>query len=115
MESKEKEIWKAIDGYEGKYEISNLGRVKSLNYKNTFKEKILEPRTTEKGYEEIQLWNNYKQKHFKIHRLVASAFLPNENNYKEVNHINHIRNDNHVSNLEWCDRQYNNSHKINSK
>ena len=92
----DQEIWKDIEDYNGLYQISSFGRVKSLRQNIIMK---LSP--TEKGYLKINLHKNKKVKTFKVHRLVAKAFIPNTDNKSEINHINHIRNDNRVSNLEW--------------
>lgn len=92
----DQEIWKDIEDYNGLYQISSFGRVKSLRQNIIMK---LSP--TEKGYLKINLRKNKKVKTFKVHRLVAKAFIPNTDNKSEINHINHIRNDNRVSNLEW--------------
>ena len=111
------EIWKDIKGYEGLYQVSNLGRVKSLprlmwNGKGYYmsKEKILSLKPSKKGYVKIALWKNREKEYFLVHRLVAEAFIPNPNNLPEVNHIiddfEH-RSDNRVENLEWCTRDYN--------
>ena len=100
------EIWKTIDGYEG-YEVSNYGRVKSLGNDKTRKEKILKPATTKDGYQIVCFCKNCKSKWFSVHRLVAMAFIPNPNNLPQVNHIDEVKTNNHVSNLEWCDRKYN--------
>ena len=96
------EIWKNIKGYNGLYQISNLGNIYSL-YTN----KILKPFINEKGYLRIDLKGNGKRKIFKVHRLVAEHFINNPNNYKEVNHINGVKTDNRVENLEWCTRSHN--------
>jgi len=95
-----KETWKDIPNYEGLYQVSNLGKVKSLLFN---KEKILKTRLSTKGYELI----NLKGKTFRVHTLVANTFLSNPNNYKEVNHKNERKADNNVDNLEWCSRKYN--------
>ena len=104
------EIWKDIKGYEGLYQVSNKGHVKSLNYRRTGKEGILKGRLDKDGYLRVGLCKNKKQKPFYIHRLVAKAFLPNPNNLPEVNHIDENKENNHVENLEWCDRKYNNNY-----
>ena len=97
------EVWKDIEGYEGLYQISNYGRVKSLKYG---KERIL--KTVENnGYQHVLLFKNGKGKWFYVHRLVAMVFIPNPDNLTEINHISEIKNDNRVVNLEWCDRKYN--------
>lgn len=96
------EEWKDIDGYNGLYQISNLGRVKSL-LSNT----ILKPNHDSYGYVRVNLYKDKKSKIHKIHRLVAKAFLPDYSDELEVNHKNEIKDDNGLSNLEMCDRQYN--------
>lgn len=103
------EIWKNIDGYNGLYQISNLGRVKSLGNgnSNNSKERILKPGITRGDYLQVNLSKDGKRKHYYIHRLVASAFIDNPDNLLEVNHINEDKADNRVNNLEWCDRAYN--------
>ena len=102
------EIWKDIKGYEGLYQVSNLGRVKSLKFG---KERILKPGRKKIGYLIVLLYdNNGICKWFRIHRLVAEAFIPNPNNLPEVNHKDEDKSNNRVSNLEWCTRQYNNEY-----
>lgn len=101
------EQWKDIEGYEGQYQISNYGRVKSLNYNNTKKEKILKFGKNTGGYLHVVLCKDGKIKNYLVHRLVAQAFLPNPNNYEEVNHKNEDKTMNHLENIEWCDRKYN--------
>ena len=102
-----KEIWKDIEGFEGKYQISNMGRVKSLNFKLTGKEQIMSLKINKYGYKQILLYKDKKYKTLLIHRLVAQAFIPNPNNYPIINHINEDKTDNRVDNLEWCTQQYN--------
>lgn len=97
------EIWKNIEGYEGRYMISNYGRVKSF----IGHEKILTPRINTKGYYSVQLSKNKKAKSFLIHRLVAIAFIDNPKGLPYINHKDEDRTNNHVSNLEWCDEKYN--------
>ena len=104
------EIWKDIKGYEGLYQVSNMGRIKSLNYRNTGEEGILRHSLDSYGYLKVTLHKNGKQKYFRIHRLVAETFIPNVNNLPEVNHIDENKENNHVENLEWCDRKYNNNY-----
>ena len=106
MENLNNEVWRNIDEYDN-YQVSNLGRVKSLNYNHTGKEKILKPAKSRNGYLAVCLCKNGKCKQFKIHRLVAKAFIPNPNNLPECNHRNEIKTENCVDNLEWCSKQYN--------
>ena len=108
------EQWKDIEGYEGRYQVSNLGRVKSLpilkrngNGYYWTKEKIRRLKINEDGYQAITLVENSKFKTYTIHRLVATAFIENPNNYSEVNHIDEIKTNNRVDNLEWCTHAYN--------
>ena len=97
----EEEIWKPIKEFEGYYEVSNMGRVRSLNYKRTGKEKILKNIEDYKGYLEVVLTKNGKRKQFKVHRLVAEAFIPNPENKPCIDHINTVKSDNRVENLRW--------------
>lgn len=98
------EFWKDIEGYEGLYQISSFGRVKSLKYG---KERILKPLVDKDGYLLAILCKEGKTKNHKIHRLVASAFLPNPNNYPCINHKDENKQNNCVDNLEWCTVKYN--------
>ena len=101
------EIWKPIKDFENLYEISNLGRIKSLYFN---KEKILKPRLTLDNYYQIDLCKNKKIYKKYIHRLVAEAFIPNPNNLPIINHIDENSKNNVISNLEWCDSKYNNNY-----
>ena len=98
----DQEIWKDIIGYEGLYQVSNFGRIKSLR-----QNRIMKSSPNEKGYLKIGLTKGKEYKTKKVHRLVAQAFIPNPENKLEINHINHIRNDNRVENLEWITRKDN--------
>ena len=102
-----KEIWKPVRNYEGLYEVSNLGRVKSLNYNRTGKERIMKGLDNGHGYLFVQLCKDGKVENCRINRLVAMAFLPNPDNLPEVNHKDKIRTNNKVENLEWCTTKYN--------
>jgi len=117
------EVWKDIKGYEGLYQVSNLGRVKSLprnithsyntidNYhKQSYQGRFLTPNKKENGYLEFSLYKNKQRKHKYGHRLVAEAFIPNSNNYPQVNHIDEDKENNYVNNLEWCTVSYNNTY-----
>ena len=100
-----KEIYKDIQGYGGKYQISNLGNVYSL-----ITNKILKPRLTLDGYYQVDLCKNGVKKHLYIHRLVAQSFLDNPNNFPIINHKDENPMNNIYSNLEWCDKKYNNNY-----
>lgn len=112
------EEWKDIEGYEGHFQVSSKGRVKSL--KRTIKkksgmemriqERIRKPHFTKDGYLRIRLVVDSKGENFLVHRLVATAFIENPENKKEVNHINEIKDDNEARNLEWVTREENVEH-----
>lgn len=115
-----KEIWKPIEGYEGLYEISNLGRVKRLKrtieqtnkwgkFKRTLPELILNP-PLQYGYPRVGLWKDGKPVSHVVHRLVAIHFLPNPENKPVINHIDANKENNRVDNLEWCTQQENIDH-----
>lgn len=103
------EQWKPIEGTDGKYEVSNLGRVCT----NGKRPGVLTLTKQKSGYRYamIQL-SNGKQKNCRVHRLVAEHFLPNPDNMKEVNHKDGNKDNNHVSNLEWCTRSHNVKHSF---
>lgn len=97
-----------IIDYRGLYQVSNLGRVKSLNYRRTGKEKILKQKTNKKGYKNVNLSNNTNKKMFLVHRLVAYMFIPNNNKEKwQINHKDENPSNNCIKNLEWCTNEYN--------
>ena len=98
-----REIWKDVIGYEGLYQVSNIGNVRSMNYRGTGIVKNLVPKKNNCG----RLWVDLKGKSFLIHRLVAYAFIPNEHNYPEINHKDENPQNNCVENLEWCTGEYN--------
>lgn len=107
------EVWKDINGYEGFYQVSNLGRIKSLSrkvwtgkYLKNIEEKI-KSNAYCKGYDCIHLYKNGEYKQFRINRLVAETFIPNPNNLPEVNHKDEDKINNKVDNLEWCTSKYN--------
>lgn len=99
----ENEIWKDIPEFEGKYQVSNLGNVLSLNYNNTGKPKLLKPKINRYGYNEVKLSKNNKTKNFLVATLVAQAFLKTRSPDKEVMHIDNNSNDN-VNNLRYAYR-----------
>lgn len=105
-----KQIWKDIPGYEGKYQVSNTGEVRSLNYNGTRKSKVLKQGTDKDGYKRVHLYKNGKNKNYLVHRLVAQAFLPNPNNYPIINHKDENPSNNYYKNLEWCTYEYNNNY-----
>ena len=106
MEIKMEEIWKPVVGFEGRYVVSNIGNVKSLNYNKTGKIKQLHT-YFHIGYEWVGLSKNGFKKQYAIHRLVAEAFIPNPYNKPQVDHINTIRHDNRVENLRWVTNKEN--------
>ena len=109
LEKLENEEWRDIVSYEN-YQVSSLGRVKSLNYNHTKQEKILKQAKMKDGYLLVNLWKDGKSKTCTVHRLVAIAFIPNPNGYRCVNHKDENPSNNIVSNLEWCTHQYNNTY-----
>lgn len=114
----EMEIWKDIKGYEGCYQISSNGRLRSLDRyvngisgcKRLFRGKLMNLYLDKGGYQINLLAKNGKKKNVKIHRLVANAFIPNPKHKKQVNHINEVKTDNRVKNLEWATNRENNMH-----
>lgn len=113
------EEWRDIKGYEGYYQVSNLGRVRSLdraiknkgnlgnNKISHYKGKTLSLVKNKKGYLRVILTKNCQGKGYSVHRLVAQAFIPNPNGFPEVNHIDENKINNYVNNLEWCTTKYN--------
>ena len=109
----EQEIWKDIEGYEGKYQVSNCGNVRSLMYHNAKGIKrisLLKPATDACGYFRCALSKNNILKTYKVHRLVAQAFIPNPNNYPQINHLDGNKKNNNAGNLEWCTISMNQIH-----
>ena len=102
-----KEVWRDVKDYEGLYQVSDRGRVKSLNYHRSDKEKILKQSKHKSGYMYAALYKDGERKYYRVHRLVATAFIPNPENYSEVNHLDDNHSNNCVKNLEWCSSKYN--------
>lgn len=124
MAGEEHEIWKPIKKYEGWYEISNLGRVRSLDrfvnhsnkgFKSFRKGKIISPGKTKDGYLFVNISKNQKSQNLRINRLVAQTFIPNPNNYPQVNHKDEDKTNNKASNLEWCTAKYNDNYGARNK
>lgn len=110
-----KEKWKDIPSYEGHYQVSNLGRIKSLEkviinvngIKHKRKSRILKPYKDSKGYLCVDLRLDNKRFNARVHRMVGICFIKNPNKYPQINHINGIKTDNNVQNLEWCTNKQN--------
>ena len=105
IENLNKEHWRDVAGYDGMYQVSDLGRVRS---RKSGEWRVLKARKIGRGYLGVNLCKDNKIKNVYIHRLVADAFIKNDDETKTIiNHINEIKSDNRVSNLEWCDYRYN--------
>lgn len=118
----EQEIWKPVEGYEGLYEVSNMGNVRSLAYRKDGVARIMKPwpHSTFYGsngnrYQVVSLWKNKKGRKIFVHKLVAMAFKPNPDGKKEVDHINAIRYDNRADNLRWVTRSENRQNPISKR
>ena len=114
------EIWKPIKGYEGIYEVSSYGRVRSLERIDTRpnprtgkamnfikKQRIVTNKNHPQGYKTVLLYKGGSSEQFLLHRLVAQAFIPNPQNLPCVNHKDEDKTNNRADNLEWCSQQYN--------
>ena len=108
------EIWKDIQNYEGLYQISNQGSIRSLLRSGKCK-RYLKPYITSDGYARVILSKNGKLKSHKIHRLVAETFIPNPDNLPQINHKDEHKLNNCVDNLEWCTAKYNINYGVRSK
>lgn len=96
------EIWRPIKGYENRYEVSNLGNVRSLNWRNKGEVKSVTPKQHNRGYLHVLLYRGKECKSYLVHRLVAEAFIPCSGSQMTVNHIDENPTNNRVDNLEWC-------------
>ena len=113
----EREEWRPVVGYEGLYEVSNLGRVRSIGRKREITQtcktsvfypgKIIKSYTTKDGYARLCLCKDAKESQILVHRIVAAAFIPNPENYPIVNHKDENKQNNAANNLEWCTGKYN--------
>ena len=97
------EVWRDVDGFEGHYQVSDHGRVRSIK-KGIL---VLKGEYQHNGYKRVCLWKDGRQYRKLIHRLVAIAFLQNPNDYSDVNHLDEDKKNNHVTNLQWCTHLYN--------
>lgn len=113
------EIWKDIEDYKGLYQVSNLGRVRSLDRIDALgrlrKGKVLAYNLVGAGYLQVGLHRDGKVEQKLVHRLVSEAFLPNPDNLPEVNHKDEDKTNNNISNLEWCTMLYNNAYNGRNK
>lgn len=102
------EVWKDIEGFENVYQVSNMGRVRSLGFDKWHKGRIIKPHLDgKKHYLFVQLYKDGLSRKINVHRLVAIAFIPNPNNYPQVNHKDEDKTNNRADNLEWCTARYN--------
>lgn len=111
------EIWKDIKGYEGLYQVSSKGRIRSFYERTTRggltpgkKPTILAPQTSNRGYYMVTIYKDGVPSFCLLHRLIAETFIPNPNNYPIINHKDEVRTNNCIDNLEWCTYSYNNSY-----
>ena len=112
------EEWRDVVGYEGLYQVSNMGRVKSLSRRIVYKDgreynypsKVMKNQKVSTGYRSVTLYRVNGKKQYYVHRLVAETFIPNPNNLSDVNHKDGCKTNNILSNLEWCSHSDNQKH-----
>lgn len=112
------EVWRSVNGFEGFYEVSNLGNVRTISHYSNYKgnsQRLIKGRIKKKctdkdGYLVVSLYKGKEKKLRRVHRLVAEAFIENKNNLPQVNHKDEQKTNNAVTNLEWCDALYNNNY-----
>lgn len=95
------EVWKDVVGYDGLYQVSNMGRVKNIETQQVLKHFICN------GYPRVGLSKENKHKNFYVHRLMAQAFLKNPNSHPQINHKDEVKTNNYIDNIEWCSQKYN--------
>ena len=114
MKVNKEETWRDVVGFEGFYEVSDKGRIHSVERRDSRghrrRGRILKPKYNRGGYLTVNLCKNGKLKTKNVHRLVAETFLPNPNDLPQVNHRDEVKDNNNVENLEWCDARYNSNH-----
>lgn len=123
IESLPNEEWRDVVGYEGLYQVSNMGRVKSLprlilfcdGRRRFYNERIVKSQKVSTGYRNVSLYRNAVVEKIYVHRLVANAFLQNNNKYTDVNHLDGCKTNNKAENLEWCNRSRNIKHAYENK
>lgn len=118
------EVWKDVVGYEGIYEVSNVGRVRTKKGKTThtdyhgirvWKQRTLKEKNPNGRDVRVSLWKGKKDKSYLVHQLVAKAFIENPNNFKCINHLDGNPRNSNVDNLEWCDHHINNNHAFDNR
>lgn len=116
---KYRERWRKVRDYEDLYVVSSCGRVRSLDRimfnGGIWKGRIMSQSNDKDGYKQLKLCKEGIRKDFKVHRLVAKAFIPNPNNLPQVNHIDEVKSNNHADNLEWCTNEYNSNYGTRNK
>lgn len=112
LEDREGEIWKNIPEYNGDYQVSNLGRIKSMKYRSSNRTAILRQKQKDNGYIQIILCSNGKPKHLHTHRVVAQVFTPTDDVKLQIDHIDTNRTNNNINNLQWCTHKENMNNPI---